>query len=71
MHEVLFFGRRLQGIVLGDAVPQRFLPELVSYWEAGRLPIEKLVETFPFALIDEAIESARSGRVVKPVLELA
>ncbi len=71
VHEILSFGRRLQGIVLGDAVPQRFLPELVSYWERGRLPIEKLVETFPFARIDEAIESARSGRVVKPVLELA
>jgi aryl-alcohol dehydrogenase len=70
VHEVLSFGRRLQGIVLGDAVPQVFLPELVSYWEAGRLPIEKLVETFPFARIEEAIESARSGRVVKPVLEL-
>ncbi|MFT3864310.1 MAG: NAD(P)-dependent alcohol dehydrogenase [Solirubrobacterales bacterium] len=71
VHEILSFGRRLQGIVLGDAVPQRFLPELVSYWEDGRLPIEKLVETFPFVRIDEAIGSARSGRVVKPVLELA
>lgn len=71
IHEILSFGRRLQGIVLGDSVPRRFLPELVSYWEEGRLPIEKLVETFPFTRIDEAIESARSGRVVKPVLELA
>jgi aryl-alcohol dehydrogenase len=70
VHEVLSFGRRLQGIVLGDAVPQKFLPELVTYWEAGRLPIEKLVQAFPFDRIDEAIESARSGRVVKPVLEL-
>jgi aryl-alcohol dehydrogenase len=71
VHEVLSFGRGLQGIVLGDAAPQRFLPELVSHWEAGRLPIEKLVEAFPLARIDEAIESARTGRVVKPVLELA
>jgi aryl-alcohol dehydrogenase len=71
VHEILSFGRRLQGIVLGDAVPQSFLPELVSYWEAGRLPVEKMVESFPFARIDEAIEAARSGRVVKPVLEMA
>jgi aryl-alcohol dehydrogenase len=70
VHEVLSFGRRLQGIVLGDAVPQKFLPELVSHWEEGRLPLEKLVEAFPFERIDEAIDAARTGRVVKPVLEI-
>jgi aryl-alcohol dehydrogenase len=70
VHEVLSFGRRLQGIVLGDAVPQRFLPELVSHWEEGRLPLEKLVTAFPFERIDEAIAAAVSGRIVKPVLEM-
>jgi aryl-alcohol dehydrogenase len=70
VHEILSFGRRLQGIVLGDSVPERFLPELVAYWEEGRLPLERLVETFPFAAIDTAIEAARSGRVVKAVMEM-
>jgi aryl-alcohol dehydrogenase len=70
VHEILSFGRRLQGIVLGDSVPARFLPELVAYWEEGRLPLERLVETFPFAAIDAAIDAARSGRVVKPVVEM-
>jgi aryl-alcohol dehydrogenase len=70
VHEILSFGRRLQGIVLGDTVPGRFLPELVTYWEEGRLPLERLVETFPFAEIDTAIEAARSGRVVKAVMEM-
>jgi aryl-alcohol dehydrogenase len=70
VHEILSFGRRLQGVVLGDAVPAKFLPELVGYWEAGRLPLEKLVEVYPFEEIEEAIEAARSGRVVKAVLEI-
>jgi len=70
VHEILSFGRRLQGIVIGDAVPSRFLPELVGYWEDGRLPLERLVETFPFEQIDAAIEAARSGRTVKAVIEI-
>jgi aryl-alcohol dehydrogenase len=70
VHEILSFGRRLQGIVLGDSVPRRFLPELVGYWEEGRLPLERLVETFPFERFDEGIEAARSGSVVKAVLEI-
>jgi aryl-alcohol dehydrogenase len=68
VHEILSFGRRLQGIVIGDAVPSLFLPELVRYWEEGRLPLERLVETFPFAELDAAIEAARSGDVVKAVM---
>lgn len=70
VHEILSFGRVLRGIVIGDAVPATFLPELVAYWEEGRLPLERLVETFPFEQIDAAIEAARSGRVVKAVLEM-
>ncbi len=70
VHEILSFGRRLQGIVLGDSVPGRLLPELVGYWEEGRLPLERLVVTYPFGEIDAAIEAARSGRVVKAVVEM-
>jgi aryl-alcohol dehydrogenase len=70
VHQILSFGRVLRGIVIGDAVPQRFLPELVSHWEQGRLPLEKLVTTFPFAEIEAAVAAARSGAVVKPVLEM-
>jgi aryl-alcohol dehydrogenase len=70
VHEILSFGRRLQGIVLGDTVPGRFLPELVAYWEEGKLPLERLIETFRFTEIEAAVEAARSGRVVKAVMEI-
>jgi aryl-alcohol dehydrogenase len=70
VHEILSFGRSLRGIVMGDSVPRRFLPELVRYWEEGRLPLERLVETFSFTEIDTAIEAARSSQVVKAVIEM-
>ena len=71
VHEVIDPGRTIQGIVLGGGVPQVFLPELVDLWAQGRLPVERLVETFPFEEVDAAIESARTGSVIKPVLEMS
>jgi len=36
----------------------------------GRLPLEKLVRTFPFEQINEAIEAQHRGECVKVVLTL-
>lgn len=64
----LLLGRRLSGVIEGDADPQEFVPRLIELHREGRFPYDRLVETFPFEAINEAIEAAESGRVVKPVL---
>ena len=61
-------GGTLRGIVEGDSDIVGFLPELISYYEAGRLPIEKLVTTYPFERINEAIAASHNGGCIKPVL---
>jgi aryl-alcohol dehydrogenase len=61
-------GKSLRGVMEGDADPQRFLPELVELLRQGRLPIDRLVRTYPFADINEAVADARSGATIKPVL---
>lgn len=66
--EHLSAGVTLRSIVLGDAVPQLFIPVLIELWRQGRFPFERLVETFPLAQINEAEQAARSGAAVKPVL---
>jgi aryl-alcohol dehydrogenase len=38
-----FLGQALQGIVQGSAVPQVFIPELISLHRAGHFPFERLV----------------------------
>ncbi len=63
-------GRTVRGIVEGDSVPANFIPRLISLWERGRLPVDRLVRTFDFDRINEAAESAERGEVVKPVLKL-
>ena len=65
---LLSFGRTLVGIMEGDAVPQEFVPRLVGYWRDGRLPVERLVETFDFDRINDAAAESRRGAVIKPVL---
>lgn len=64
----LLQGRTLAGVIEGDATPAEFVPMLIDMWQQGKFPIEKLIQTFPFEEIDNAILAARNGSVVKPVL---
>lgn len=67
---VLTFGQTVRGIIEGDSDPDVFLPELIGHWRAGRLPLEKLVRTFPFDQINAAIAAQHHGDCVKVVLTL-
>jgi aryl-alcohol dehydrogenase len=64
----LAMGKTVVGVIEGDADPKTFIPLLTRLWRAGRFPIEKLVQTFPLASINEAEAAAAAGSVVKPVL---
>ncbi|MGP3968121.1 NAD(P)-dependent alcohol dehydrogenase [Streptomyces sp. 6N223] len=66
--ELMRHMRTLRGIVEGDAVPQRFIPQLIELWQQGRFPFDRLIRTFPLSAINEAERAAASGEVVKPVL---
>lgn len=68
VEHILTGGRTLRGIIEGDANWDIFLPKLVDLYMKGRFPIDKLVTFYPFAEINQAIEDALSGRVVKPIL---
>lgn len=65
---IMSMGRRIVGVVEGGIDPQRFVPRLIGYYREGRLPMEKLVRTYPFAAIDQAVHDSETGTVIKPVL---
>lgn len=65
---IMSMGRRVIGVVEGGIDPQRFVPRLIGYYREGRLPMEKLVRTYPFAAIDRAVHDSETGAVIKPVL---
>jgi aryl-alcohol dehydrogenase len=64
----LLLGRRLSGVVEGDADPQTFVPEMIRLYREGKFPFERLVKTFPFSEINAAMEASHSGEVIKPVV---
>ena len=67
MNAVLF-GRSVRGIIEGDSVPQVFIPRLIDLYKQGRFPFDKLISTYSFADINQAVEDVESGKVIKPVL---
>lgn len=64
----LLLGRRLSGVIEGEADPRTFVPQLISLYRDGRFPFDRLITTFPFAQINEAIAASQRGEVIKPVL---
>ncbi|WP_369221028.1 NAD(P)-dependent alcohol dehydrogenase [Streptomyces sp. R39] len=64
----LLAGKRIVGLTLGDAETQAFIPALVRLVRGGRLPLHRLISTYPFAEIDRAVRDMSTGRAVKPVL---
>jgi len=66
--ELVFGGRSLRGTVEGDANPREFIPEMIEYFRSGHLPLHKLVRTYPFVEINQALADLSSGAAIKPVL---
>jgi aryl-alcohol dehydrogenase len=64
----LLLGRRLTGVIEGDADPRAFLPVLIELYRAGKFPFDRLIETFSLAQINDAIAASTSGAVIKPVI---
>lgn len=61
-------GRKLIGIMEGDAYPPEFIPHLAQLNADGSFPFDELIKEFPFDQINEAEAASASGEVIKPVL---
>ncbi|MGR3867978.1 NAD(P)-dependent alcohol dehydrogenase [Streptomyces graminifolii] len=61
-------GKRIVGLTLGASGTQSSVPALVGLVKAGRLPLHRLITTYPFADIDQAVRDMSAGRAIKPVL---
>ena len=61
-------GLRIVGTNQGDANPRVVIPQLIELYRLGRLPIERIVQTFEFGAINEASAASLDGSVIKPVL---
>lgn len=65
---VLMRGASLQGIILGSAMPNTFLPKIIELNQQGRFPYERLITTYAFTDINQAFADSEAGKAIKPVL---
>ncbi len=61
-------GKTAVGILEGGVDPQRFIPQMLQWWQDGRFPFDRLIRTYPLSDINAAEHASLSGEVVKPVL---
>jgi aryl-alcohol dehydrogenase len=69
MTNLLIPGRAVIGVTRGDSRPQDFIPQLIEFHDQGRLPYDRLVDTYALADINKAVEDSENGKVVKAVLK--
>ncbi|MEJ2593323.1 MAG: NAD(P)-dependent alcohol dehydrogenase [Candidatus Thiodiazotropha sp.] len=63
-------GRRLIGIVEGDANPDTFIPMLAELHAKGLFPFDRLVKFYNLEQINEAIHDSESGKTIKPIIRM-
>ncbi len=65
-------GASVKGTLMAGegGVPELFIPQLISYWQQGRLPVEKLIRFYSFKEINDAIRDVQDGSAIKPVIRM-
>lgn len=63
-------GATIRGTTVGDANARLFLPQLLAHHRAGRFPFERMLTYYDLADINDAMQAAASGAVIKPVLRV-
>lgn len=70
-NDIMAEGKSMVGVIEGDSVPRVFIPQLVSYFKAGRFPFDRLVKFYAFEDINQAFEDSKNGSTIKPILKFA
>lgn len=68
VNTLMTFGHSIKGIIEGDSDPEVFLPELLQHYRNGDLPFDRMIKTYPFTQINEAIHAQHMGECIKVVL---
>lgn len=66
--ELAIANRSIKGILMGDAIPQMAVPQLIRYYNQDKFAFDKLVKFYKFDDINQATADSNSGATIKPVL---
>ncbi|WJD84007.1 NAD(P)-dependent alcohol dehydrogenase [Limosilactobacillus fermentum] len=62
--------KKVAGLVEGDAIPQKFIPEMIKYYQEGRFAFDKLIKVYDFKDLNQAMDDFKAGKVLKPVVKM-
>jgi len=68
MGAIMWAGQTIRGILEGDSDPDVFIPEMVALYLEGKLPIDRMITTYPLSAINQAVRDQERGECVKAVL---
>ncbi|GLO70903.1 aryl-alcohol dehydrogenase [Phaeobacter inhibens] len=68
---MLVGGRSIHGIVEGESNPDILIPHLIEMNRQGRFPFDRMIKYYDFSDINQALDDAESGKVLKPVLRMS
>ena len=61
-------GMQYMGVVQGDVNPQRYIPQLIQWVQQGKMPLDKIVQFYPAAEFEKALQGMKSGDTIKPII---
>ena len=67
MHLALL-GISISGFPTGLSEPDVIIPRLIKLYQQGRFPVNRLIKTYPFEDIEQAVRDSSEGKTIKPVL---
>lgn len=70
MNDLLAESKKVAGLVEGDAIPQKFIPEMIKYYQEGRFAFDKLIKVYDFKDLNQAMDDFKAGKVLKPVVKM-
>lgn len=71
VNDLLLGGKTILGVVEGSGAPKKFIPELVSLYQQGKFPFDKLVKFYSFDEINQAAADSHKGITLKPIIKIA
>jgi aryl-alcohol dehydrogenase len=69
-HMSTLWGKTIRGTLGGDGRADVTIPALIELNRQGRFPFERLITRFPLEQVNEAMDAAYAGEVLKPVLDM-
>jgi aryl-alcohol dehydrogenase len=66
----ILFERNLNGFLMGESVPQTYIPMLIDLYKQGKFPFDKLITYYTFEEINQAFEDSKKGTTIKPIIKL-